>query len=184
MPKSRHRAHASGCARDAYNVLSIQRMSLWLMIGEPIAAIVGMLRITVPTTKDSGAIVLKGTLTGLWARVLLCMARLENLGPGKTFDLKDVIYVDLAGERTLRLLGKVYGASFIAESTYGKHICKKLKLRRVSVAEGENGNAQAGDRSATPIRFKTADTNKNDSLTAQLRSSIPHDAKTEASNAA
>jgi hypothetical protein len=159
-------------------------MWLWLMIGEPIAAIVGMLRITVPTTKDSGAIVLEGRLTGLWARVLLLLARQKDQGPGKTFDLQDVIYVDFAGEKALRLLGKVYGASFIAESTYGKHICKKLKLRRVSVAEVENRSGQAGDRSATPIRCRTADTNKNDSLTAQLRSSIPHDARTEASNAA
>lgn len=154
------------------------------MVGIPIAATVGMLRITVPTTTDSGAIVLEGRLTGLWARVLLRLARREDQGPGKTFDLRDVIYVDFAGERALRLLGKVYGARFIAESTYGKHICKKLKLRQVSIAEVENMNGHAESKSATPIRCKTVDTNKNDSLTAELRSSVPRDAETEASNAA
>jgi anti-anti-sigma regulatory factor len=73
-----------------------------------------MLRVTLPTANNSGVIVLEGRLTGLWSQVLLLLAREEIQGHGKTFDLREVLYVDSAGENALQTLGRTYGASFIA----------------------------------------------------------------------
>src|SRR5271165_6699686 len=94
-----------------------------------------MLRITSPTASGSGVFVLAGRLTGLWARELLRVAKGENRGHGNTFDLQEVFHVDAAGEAALRMLNAAYGASFIAESAYGKDLCKRLRLHRVTIAK-------------------------------------------------
>jgi hypothetical protein len=126
---------------------------------------VSMLRIKLPTATGPGVIVLEGRLTGLWAQVLLRMARTENQTHGNTFDLKEVTFVDPAGEEALRRLGRAYGASFIAESPYGKYLCKRLKLRRVTVAEAEITNGRVRGCPQAPISYKTKESNKNNVLT-------------------
>ena len=103
--------------------------------GDLFAFTVGMLRITLPTASGSGVFVLEGRLTGLWARELLRVARAGNRGHGNTFNLQQVFHVDAAGEEALRVLSAAYGASFVAESAYGKELCKRLKLHRVTIAK-------------------------------------------------
>lgn len=124
-----------------------------------------MLRITLPTARDSGAIVLEGRLTGLWSQVLLLLARQEIHGHRNAFDLRDVLYVDSVGEQALQTLGHTYGAIFIAESPYAKYLCKRLKLRRVSIAEVENMSGQAREGSPTPKSSEAAYTKKENPLT-------------------
>jgi hypothetical protein len=131
-----------------------------------------MLRVTLPTANDSGVIVLEGRLTGLWSKVLLLLARGEIQGHGKTFDLREVLYVDSAGENALQTLGRIYGASFIAESAYGKYLCKRLKLRRVSIAELENFNRQVRGSSPTHI-IRKAFTNKDNPPTCKVDKQHP-----------
>jgi hypothetical protein len=100
----------------------------------------GMLRITLPSSSNSGGFVLEGRLTGLWAKELLRVARTQNHGYGHTFDLQKVTFVDASGEEVLRsLAGR--GARFITDSVYGKGVCNRLRLHRVSafVVASENG---------------------------------------------
>ena len=108
-------------------------------------------------------IVPEGRLTGLWAHVLLRIARGENQAHGNTFDLKEVSYVDSAGENALRTLGGACGASFIAESAYGKYLCKRLKLRRVSIAEVERISRQVRESSPSETNREAALTNEDNS---------------------
>lgn len=89
----------------------------------------GMLRITLPSPDKPKVVTLEGRLTGLWAQELLRVAR--DASAGTVFDLQEVFYVDSAGEVVLRTLGRS-GAAFITDSAYGKDLCKRLKLRRVS----------------------------------------------------
>ena len=88
-----------------------------------------MLRITLPSLEKPKVVTLEGRLTGLWAQELLRVAR--EASAGTVFDLQEVFYVDSAGEVVLRTLGRS-GAAFITDSAYGKDLCRRLKLRRVS----------------------------------------------------
>ena len=132
-----------------------------------------MLRITLPTAGGSGVFVLEGKLTGLWAQELLRVAIGENRGHGNIFDLQEVFYVDSAGEESLRILGGAYGASFITESVYGKDLCKRLKLHRVTIADVENNDGQAQECSPTPGSRHAADVNKRNSPTGKAEKQHP-----------
>lgn len=90
-----------------------------------------MLRITLPSSDGPGIVVLEGRLAGLWAQELLRVAREANHGPGTIFDLQEVFYVDSHGEEVLRTLSHV-GATFATDTAYGKDLCKRLRLRRIS----------------------------------------------------
>jgi hypothetical protein len=92
-----------------------------------------MLRITLPTAKNPGVYVLEGRLTGLWARELIRVVRAANDNNVGIFDLREVFYVYSAGEETLRVLSRL-GARFVTESAYGKNLCKRLKLHRVTAS--------------------------------------------------
>lgn len=92
-----------------------------------------MLRITLPTAKTRGVYVLEGRLIGLWAQELIRVVRAANNDEAGIFDLEDVLHVDSAGEETLRILSEL-GAKFIATSAYGKDLCKRLKLHRVTAS--------------------------------------------------
>jgi hypothetical protein len=98
-----------------------------------------MLRITVPTASYSGSFVLEGRLTGLWAKELLRVARATNQRSSNIFDLQEVFYVDSEGEEALRWLGG-HGARFITESAYGKDLCHRLNLRRISTSPMKDNN--------------------------------------------
>jgi hypothetical protein len=91
-----------------------------------------MLRITLPTAKNPGVYVLEGTLTGLWARELIRVVRAANDNNVGILDLREV-FVYSAGEETLRVLSRL-GARFVTESAYGKSLCKRLKLHRVTAS--------------------------------------------------
>ena len=114
-----------------------------------------MLRITLPPASDSGAFILEGRLTGLWAQELLRVARGANHGYGNIFDLQEVFYVDSAGEEALRSLSRG-GARFITRSAYGKDLCNRLKLRRVVIAEMENNNRTEPKGSRKPVLGRKA----------------------------
>jgi hypothetical protein len=92
-----------------------------------------MLRITLPTAKNPGVYVLEGRLTGLWARELIRLVRAANNDDAGVFDLQEVFYVNSVGEETLRILSEL-GARFVTESAYGKDLCKRLKLHRVTAS--------------------------------------------------
>jgi hypothetical protein len=122
-----------------------------------------MLRITLPTLGGDGVFVLEGKLTGLWTQELLRIARQADHLDESTFDLREVFYVDSAGEETLRILNR-FGARFIADSAYGKDLCKRLKLHRVADSEvhnqktggsGGNGNGRRA-HAKPPEPFRTA----------------------------
>jgi len=100
-------------------------------IGQRLARYKGMLRITLPSSDGPGIVVLEGRLAGLWAQELLRVSREANHGPGSIFDLQEVFYVDSIGEDALKMLNQV-GARFITDTAYGKDLCHRLKLRRVS----------------------------------------------------
>ena len=154
-------------------MLSFQRIKVLLTIGEQIAITFGMLRITSPTASGSGVFVLKGRLTGLWAQELLRVARGENRGHGNIFDLQDVFHVDSAGEKALRILGAAYGARFITKSAYGKDLCRRLKLHRVTISEVENNYGQVRECSPTPRGHQTAGVNKHNSFTGPTEKQHP-----------
>ena len=90
-----------------------------------------MLRITLPSSDGTGIVVLEGKLVGIWAQELLRVAREANHGRGSIFDLQEVFYVDSNGEDALQALSRV-GAAFITDTAYGKDLCHRLKLRRLS----------------------------------------------------
>jgi hypothetical protein len=115
----------------------------------------GMLRITLPTVSPSGLFILEGRLTGLWAKELLRVARAANQGYGNTFDLQEVLYVDSAGEEALKWLGG-RGAKFITESAYGKHLCDRLSLRRVSISNTEHKHGKRRESPRKPPQRQPA----------------------------
>lgn len=92
-----------------------------------------MLRITLPTAKNPGVYVLEGRLTGLWARELMRVVRAANEDNAGIFDLQEVFYVDSDGEEALRILSGL-GARFVTESAYGKDLCKRLTLNRMTAS--------------------------------------------------
>lgn len=114
-----------------------------------------MLRITLPTASHSGLFILEGRLTGLWAKELLRVARAANQGYGNTFDLQEVLYVDAHGEEALRWLGG-RGAKFITDSAYGKHLCDRLQLCRVSCLKTDLGHGKRREASFKPTERRAA----------------------------
>ena len=123
-----------------------QQISDLFVFGRERALNGGMLRITLPTASQSGLFILEGRLTGLWVKELLRVARATNQGCGNIFDLQEVFYVDSEGEDALRLLGG-RGAKFIADSAYGKDLCRRLKLRRITPSEGDGNNGESAEDS-------------------------------------
>jgi len=114
----------------------------------------GMLRITLPSANVSGLFVLEGKLAGLWAQELLRVAREVNQGDGNIFDLQEVFYVDSTGEEALRRLSR-HGARFIADSAYGRDLCRRLRLRRIAASEAHNSQmTQESDRGPLPEATK------------------------------
>jgi len=115
----------------------------------------GMLRITLPTFGGDGVYVLEGKLTGLWTQELLRVAREANQLNGNTFDLREVFYVDSAGEEALRILNR-FGARFLADSAYGKDLCKRLRLHRVADSEvySQKPGGSAGNGNGQPAQVK------------------------------
>lgn len=124
-----------------------------------------MLRITLPTASHSGLFILEGRLTGLWAKELLRVARAANQGYGNTFDLQEVFFVDSEGEETLRFLGG-RGARFITESAYGKDLCHRLKLQRVSPLGADNNDGNGLEASRVFRHRRTRIQRRLDALTA------------------
>lgn len=45
------------------------------------------------------------------------------------FDIEDVLFVDLLGERALQWLNHL-GATFVVRNAYGVDLCERLDLRR------------------------------------------------------
>lgn len=114
-----------------------------------------MLRITLPAASRSGSFILEGRLTGLWAKELLRVARAEIQGQANIFDLREVFYVDSQGEDVLRWLGG-RGAKFITESAYGKDLCTRLNLHRVSTPEVRGNSCEGLNTPRRPSQRRSA----------------------------
>jgi hypothetical protein len=126
-----------------------------------------MLRITLPSSSDAGLFILQGRLTGLWAKELVRVARTINKGHGHTFDLQKVIFVDACGEEALRLLA-ARGARFITDSAFGKGLCNRLRLHRVSPSEAANQQTKSEREHARGLRtLVAADANQRSSSYAE-----------------
>ena len=95
-----------------------------------------MLRIAQPSSNGPRTLVLEGQLTRLWAAELLRILRQPADRDQAVLDLRGVSFIDTAGMDALRLLNKS-GARFITDSSFGKDLCSRLKLRRMSGAEAE-----------------------------------------------
>lgn len=141
-----------------------------------------MLRITLPTASRSGAFILEGRLSGLWAKEFLRVARAASQGCGNTFDLQEVFYVDSEGEKALRWLGG-RGAKFITQSAYGKNLCNRLKIERVEASGKDDHN---GKRPGAPRKLRlrqTADAGVLMNVPRQIPTSICTALCGEAANA-
>jgi len=90
-----------------------------------------MLRILLPTSQEHPCFILEGRLAGPWVKEFIRVT--DHLEPetNAVIDIENVIYVDSLGEETLLWLNRM-GAAFIAENVYGKDLCKRLHLRRIS----------------------------------------------------
>ena len=93
-----------------------------------------MLRITLPMGNDPPVFTLEGRLVGVWVKELIRVTRQIDPGTNAVFDLEEVFYVDRAGEDALLWLNGT-GARFITESAYGKDLCHRLHLNRVTADE-------------------------------------------------
>ncbi len=78
--------------------------------------------------------VLEGRLAGEWAKELIRVTRKIPLNQQCVFDLEDVFYVDSLGEETLCWLNRM-GATFVTETAYGKDLCERLHLHRMTADE-------------------------------------------------
>jgi hypothetical protein len=125
-----------------------------------------MLRITLPTAKTRGIYVLEGRLIGLWARELIRVVRAANNDDAGIFDLENVLYVDAAGEEALRILSGL-GAKFFTKSAYGKDLCKRLKLYRVTASYITNSREGFEASSKPRNRIGREGTPSNHSSVAQ-----------------
>ena len=95
-----------------------------------------MLRITKRGRKDHWVFVLEGRLAGDWVQELVLVTREFRPGIKALIDIEHVHYVDALGEKALHWLNRL-GAAFIAQNTYGVHLCDRLELRRQMPTESE-----------------------------------------------
>jgi hypothetical protein len=117
-------------------------------------SIQGMLRMTTRMLSDSTVFTLEGTLTGLWSKEMLRIARGAAGHDGKIIvDIRRLSHIDVGGKEGLQHLGK-RGAKFITDSTHGKDLCTRLKLSRIG---------DAGMRIKSAV-FAGADRRQNPSL--------------------
>lgn len=94
-----------------------------------------MLRVTLRTANRSTVFVIEGRLTGPWAKELVRIVRRPDRAIGCIVDLREISFVDFAGEYALRTLSNS-GVRFIADSTYGRNLCRRLKLCRLTTPAG------------------------------------------------
>lgn len=90
-----------------------------------------VLRISVPTNDGIQLFILEGRLTGDWVGELLRVTRELLPGTNCIFDIEDVLFVDVLGERALLWLDHI-GAAFIVRNAYGVDLCERLNLRLVT----------------------------------------------------
>ena len=120
-----------------------------------------MLRITVLENKDHPEYVLEGRLVGDWVQELVWVARDVCPATKAVIDIENVHYVDSLGEKALHWLNGL-GAAFVAQNAYGVHLCERLELRRLTVAEngiqnhkGRNKELNLLGRSRSPRRHSS-----------------------------
>lgn len=148
LPQPRQQSFASGLVRYSQSASKSTRFGV-SRVWQTACNEWGMLRITLSSASHSGFFILKGRLSGLWAKELLRVARGTNQGYGNIFDLQEVFFVDSAGQKALQLLGG-RGARFITESAYGKDLCSRLKLQRVATFEVEKNKGNRLEGSYKP----------------------------------
>jgi hypothetical protein len=108
-----------------------------------------VLRITVQKDKDRPVFMIEGRLTGDWVGELLRVTRELLPGTNCVFDIEDVLFVDLLGERALQWLNHL-GATFAVRNAYGVDLCERLHLRRYA-GEADGGLDRDGKRSNKEI---------------------------------
>lgn len=163
--RNRGKSHTAAAQGDFCNPLLESTNFRLIRVWQTACTEGGMLRITLPTASHSGLFILEGRLTGLWVKELLRVARGINQACGSIFDLQEVFYVDSEGENALRLLSG-RGAKFITDSAYGKDLCHRLKLRRVTPSEGEGNNGKSGEGSRKSRHCRNSFGGTLDALTA------------------
>ncbi len=109
-----------------------------------------MLRITLPACDDDPVFTLEGRLAGEWVQELIRVTRQIPPGTSCVFDIDNVFYVDSLGEETLLWLNRL-GATFITRSAYGRNLCQRLHLSRIS-ARPADPSAHNTEGSAQDIR--------------------------------
>ena len=95
-----------------------------------------MLRITVRKCEDHLLYILEGRLAGDWVQELVWITRELCPGTNAVIDIENVHYVDQLGEKSLHWLNRL-GAAFVADNPYGVHLCERLNLRRMTMAEND-----------------------------------------------
>jgi anti-anti-sigma regulatory factor len=87
----------------------------------------------VETQELDGALLcrLEGRFTGVGAEHIRTLVTQCHTDMTLVVDLTEVMYIDAIGEEVL-LLVKRLGAQFLAETSYSKDICERLRLPQVS----------------------------------------------------
>jgi anti-anti-sigma regulatory factor len=70
---------------------------------------------------------IEGQLKGEYAEHTRTVVTCCNPALRLLVDLREVTFVDTAGEEVLSLLARL-GARFMAENTYTRHLCERLRL--------------------------------------------------------
>jgi hypothetical protein len=89
---------------------------------------------------------LEGRLVGEWAEHAKSLVTKGSVPEKLVVDLTEVSYVDSVGEEVLIWFGSV-GATFVAETCYGRDVCQRLHLP----LRGDPGNF-SGERHNARVR--------------------------------
>lgn len=83
----------------------------------------------VETQQLDGAMIcrLEGRFTGEGAEQVRTLVTRCNTNLELVVDLTEIMFIDIIGEEVLSFVKKL-GAQFIAETSYSRHICERLKL--------------------------------------------------------
>jgi hypothetical protein len=86
-----------------------------------------MLRVEMQDSSNALVIRLEGRLAGEWAEGVRTVVTHCDHGRRLVVDLREITFIDAAGEEVLSFLGRL-AAEFIADTSYTLDICERLHL--------------------------------------------------------
>ncbi len=86
-----------------------------------------MFRISFEERPNDLTMRIEGRFVGSFAEETIQLLATRNISSNLVVDLSEVTFADSAGEAALHWLKRI-GATFIAESSYARHLCERLQL--------------------------------------------------------